>query len=134
MAYVKQNWETGELITSQKLNHMEDGIAEGGGNYYVHASGDYSTVTIEEDLDDIVTAIESGQNVMMIYEDNYASKLYLYLDRYVPAEGQYPPSIDFNTVLTAYNSGTRTNFSQVYINYYDGSWNIIDKQFVINGN
>lgn len=30
MAYVKQNWECGEMITADKLNHMEDGIAAGG--------------------------------------------------------------------------------------------------------
>lgn len=27
MAYQKQTWVTGETITEQKLNHMEDGIA-----------------------------------------------------------------------------------------------------------
>lgn len=26
MAYQKQTWETGEIITEGKLNHMEDGI------------------------------------------------------------------------------------------------------------
>lgn len=30
MAYEKQNWECGEMITADKLNHMEDGIAAGG--------------------------------------------------------------------------------------------------------
>lgn len=28
--YVKQNWQTGDVVTSAKLNHMEDGIAGGG--------------------------------------------------------------------------------------------------------
>ena len=31
MAYEKQTWTTGEVITQEKLNHMEDGIAEGNG-------------------------------------------------------------------------------------------------------
>lgn len=30
MSYEKQTWQTGEVITEQKLNHMEDGIAMGG--------------------------------------------------------------------------------------------------------
>lgn len=30
MAYTKQTWETGDTIIADKLNHMEDGIAEGG--------------------------------------------------------------------------------------------------------
>jgi len=34
MAYTKQNWECGDLITADKMNHIEDGIEEassGGG-------------------------------------------------------------------------------------------------------
>lgn len=31
MAYEKQNWKTGDVVTSAKLNHMEDGIADSGG-------------------------------------------------------------------------------------------------------
>lgn len=31
MAYEKQTWVTGEVITEEKLNHMEDGIAGAGG-------------------------------------------------------------------------------------------------------
>lgn len=30
MAYEKQTWATGDVITEEKLNHMEDGIASGG--------------------------------------------------------------------------------------------------------
>ena len=28
MSYEKQTWVVGETITAEKLNHMEDGIAE----------------------------------------------------------------------------------------------------------
>ena len=31
MAYQKNTWETGDTITAEKLNHMEDGIAGAGG-------------------------------------------------------------------------------------------------------
>lgn len=30
MAYEKQTWQTGDVVTSAKLNHMEDGIAAAG--------------------------------------------------------------------------------------------------------
>lgn len=30
MAYTKQSWKTGDVITADKLNHMEDGIGSGG--------------------------------------------------------------------------------------------------------
>lgn len=31
MAYVKNTWTSGDIITAEKLNHMEDGIGSGGG-------------------------------------------------------------------------------------------------------
>jgi len=31
MSYEKQTWQTGDTVTSAKLNHMEDGIASAGG-------------------------------------------------------------------------------------------------------
>lgn len=30
MAYEKQEWKCGDSITAEKLNHMEDGIANAG--------------------------------------------------------------------------------------------------------
>ena len=33
MNYDKQTWQTGEVITANKLNHMEDGIEAAGGGY-----------------------------------------------------------------------------------------------------
>ena len=61
MAYEKQTWTTGEVITADKLNHMEDGIAgEGGGSAWI-------------DLVDTIT-ISDG------YTKNlYLNKLYTYL-------------------------------------------------------
>ena len=40
MAYEKQTWTTGDVITQEKLNHMEDGIADadGGGVLVVNAT------------------------------------------------------------------------------------------------
>lgn len=38
MAYTKQNWECGDLITADKMNHIEDGIEDassGGTDYYL---------------------------------------------------------------------------------------------------
>ena len=31
MSYTPTTWQNGDVITAEKLNHMEDGIAEGGG-------------------------------------------------------------------------------------------------------
>lgn len=37
MAYEKQTWVNGDVITAEKLNHMEDGIAEGGEAGYAYS-------------------------------------------------------------------------------------------------
>lgn len=37
MAYTKQTWETGEVITAEKLNHIEDGIVEGNNQGYEYS-------------------------------------------------------------------------------------------------
>lgn len=34
MSYEKQTWATGDIVTADKLNHMEDGIAAGGGSVF----------------------------------------------------------------------------------------------------
>lgn len=39
MAYVKTDWQTGDIITADKLNHMEQGIAD----YQVGPKGDPGT-------------------------------------------------------------------------------------------
>lgn len=45
MSYDKQNWQTGDVITANKLNHIEDGIANGGGVLVVSAVYDEQTDT-----------------------------------------------------------------------------------------
>ena len=35
MAYTKNNWKSGDVVTSSKLNHMEDGIADAGGTLVI---------------------------------------------------------------------------------------------------
>lgn len=39
MAYVKNDWQTGDIITAEKLNHMEQGIAD----YQVGPKGEPGT-------------------------------------------------------------------------------------------
>lgn len=42
MSYTKQTWTTGEVITEEKLNHMEEGIEDAGGG----SSGGLVRITI----------------------------------------------------------------------------------------
>lgn len=53
MAYEKQTWVNGDVITAEKLNHIEEGIAEGGGCGYE------CTETTEQLFSETVTTVES---------------------------------------------------------------------------
>lgn len=60
MEYTKQTWKTGDIITEEKLNHIEDGIANSGytitkGEDVVMFDGD---VTTEEDPEQNISTCE----------------------------------------------------------------------------
>lgn len=53
MAYDKYTWQTGETITAEKLNHIEDGIADmEGGSSSGDSNGFFVIRTIDYDLDE----------------------------------------------------------------------------------
>lgn len=79
MSYEKQTWECGEIITAEKLNHIEDGLEEasrGGGG-----GGDVSTPlivnastqdnfewTCDTTFGEIDDAVRSGRTVLILYD------------------------------------------------------------------
>lgn len=71
MAYEKQTWTTGEVITAEKLNHMEDGIADAGGGgsamFYVGTS-DPDLTTLDKTFAEIKAAYNSGQLIALRHE------------------------------------------------------------------
>lgn len=66
MAYVKQTWQTGDTVTSAKLNHMEDGIAAAGDAALVVGSTvEGSTTTLNKTYAEIL----AGNYVAVIIPD-----------------------------------------------------------------
>lgn len=67
MTYQKQTWVTGETITEQKLNHMEDGIANA--ILIVNATRDESTgvTTLDKTWQQIHDA---NYAVLVIHDDD----------------------------------------------------------------
>lgn len=70
MSYEKQTWATGDVITANKLNHMEDGIA-GGGAYVFRPTG--SPKVLDKTFAEIKDMIEAG---VVLYEYNEYNQYY----------------------------------------------------------
>lgn len=66
MAYEKQTWVTGEVITKEKLNHMEDGIANSGGSCGVIASSVDENDALDKTWNEVDTALKNG-NLVFAY-------------------------------------------------------------------
>ena len=75
MSYEKQTWQTGDIVTSAKLNHMEDGIAENGGGSYIvkkipiYENGDLVGFKLDKNYTEIKTAFLSGLYIYVIRTD-----------------------------------------------------------------
>ncbi len=63
MAYTKNTWATGDIVTSAKLNHMEDGIASGAVMVVrVNSTTDGNNIVyiLDKTWQEIYDAIDSG--------------------------------------------------------------------------
>lgn len=68
MAYVKTVWETGDVITAEKLNNMEGGIEAQDPIILlgVYDAND-DTITFDISAADMFSAIEAGKKVILHY-------------------------------------------------------------------
>lgn len=74
--YTKQTWKNGDVITEDKLNHMEDGIANAGGALIVkEKSYDESTgrAILDKTWKEIKSAMDRGTIVLYRSETSGAS-------------------------------------------------------------
>lgn len=95
MAYTPTNWKDGDIISAEKMNKLEQGVAEGGGggvllvNVTESSDGGGSTpvvnsaspmltaeipsptFTADKTYDEVDAAVKAGKMVYLIYEGNY---------------------------------------------------------------
>ena len=64
MAYEKNNWQSGDVVTSAKLNHMEDGIASGG-VMVIRGTVEGSNTTLNKTWQEIYDAMHNG--ILCVY-------------------------------------------------------------------
>lgn len=116
MAYEKQTWETGQVITAEKLNHMEDGIVDAGDVLVVTFTPNYdqSTVTVIMDIafSELMTAYNNGKIIIgkMAYPGAAASQFSS--DWGYDVDNQGNPLFNFNFTMFSGSEGTITGINQ----------------------
>ncbi len=79
MAYTKNTWNTGDIVSSQKLNHMEDGIADAGGIMVINNTDN----TLDKTWQEVYDAISQGSLVMLQDRDTTSPEEYGILTYFV---------------------------------------------------
>lgn len=73
MSYEKHTWETGETITAEKLNNIEDGIASASGGdsrvFYVNIQGRPGSATFDKTFDEMLEAYNNGKLVAFVIQE-----------------------------------------------------------------
>lgn len=117
MSYTKQTWATGDVITANKMNHMEDGIAsnEGssGGSMLIEMVFDQSAenYTSSVSYSDVVDAFKAGTPIIIHIPAKYEysqHEVWLSIMGYKPKNlehGASEDTWDFNTSLAGLIQG-----------------------------
>lgn len=95
MAYTPTNWKDGDIISAEKMNKLEQGVAEsggggvllvnvtessdgGGGSVAVNSAspmlnsvGDSSTFTADKTYAEVDAAVKAGKMVYLVYQGVY---------------------------------------------------------------
>lgn len=89
MAYEKHTWYCGETVTAELLNHMEDGIAEGGSNeplvISVESSDECKGMIFSVTMQELRDAV--GQNRPIYIDDGRDSSFMLAISGRYEYEG-----------------------------------------------
>lgn len=112
MSYEKQTWSTGETITADKLNHMEDGIAGAGGGGVLVISSVYDEQTETTTLDKTWQEIHDATFSVIITDNPMMGKVYDYIRTVGMMMGKY-------TVASAFFSDDKVQISKYVCNSAD---------------
>lgn len=88
MSYDKQNWQTGDVITANKLNHIEDGIAGAGGGGVLVINAYYDEQTDKATLDKTWQEIHDATVPIMVQE-NPLGKMFAYVGIVGQTQNEY---------------------------------------------
>lgn len=112
MAYVPTEWATGDVITAEKLNKAEGGIAAASAFVCTIEFESATEATIDQDYDDIVAAIRAGRPVIFLNDDAESGVLTYFTFLQALDEYQTNPN---SVVLSGIYENNITKFSFVEI-------------------
>lgn len=90
MAYEKQTWTNGDLITAEKLNHIEDGITQGGALTVIETVTEDSHGNEVRTLDKTYNEIASADTVRIRYDNPRGLTLFYTINGMAEGDEQYP--------------------------------------------
>lgn len=126
MSYVPTNWATGDVITAEKLNNIENGIVDSGKAVFVITvvtlNSNQHSFTFDKTFTEIKTAFASGKHLIL---------------RYSPTGSQTEAQYNYYTMDSAVvtrEAGvlTSVNFSAVRANFAGGA-DTIQETWTISG-
>lgn len=88
MAYEPTEWKSGDVVTSAKLNKLEQAVA--GCSLVVHATTEDDVATLDKTWQEIFDAFSAGANVVVLLGEEGGEEdvesvaaVYVHLDKYV---------------------------------------------------
>lgn len=122
MAYQPTVWARGDVVTSAKLNKLENGVKATGEALYVELMIDGETGWLNKTLSEMVSAANSGNRVIVMYNGFYGELYYSADDNWYGFEGNLfvieTESIT-SVMILAYNDGS--DHIEISVINYEGS-------------
>ena len=127
MSYEKQTWQTGDVITQEKLNHMEDGIADGEvviiDAKAVRNDDTWEVTEFGSSYNELKELILAKKYIVVRLENKdpyapYAKLAFLHLDSLNQAEfpsGVGNSTISFQDVKVMYTSEIKVSIWNLYV-------------------
>lgn len=89
MTYEPTTWKSGDVVTSAKLNKLENGVAAAGGMFVMHETVVEGTATLDANYNQVSAAIEAGQLPVILKGNKYGGFDILYVDSTVAQAQNY---------------------------------------------
>lgn len=144
MSYEPTNWKSGDVVTSAKLNKLEQGVADACGGLIVHASLTFDKTSdsvvlsnVEETIDEILAAIAEGRPVEMHvaradYEQDPHTDFMVYRCDDAYTGDAESTSLTFKNIYIDIHSAPSVEIITHMINYADSAWTYEEKMIEIN--